>query len=145
MLRVAPWMSFVRAPTDHAIETGTGRAPRAPRHPCRTADSWRQSSSEGAFMQIPVRTPEGEPLRCPLCGNVAVLEVSITCRDATCPGCGFLLWSVRDRTQLRDLVRKAKGGDSDALHRFFQRVRRSVRARMTSRQRARTDSDDILQ
>jgi hypothetical protein len=38
------------------------------------------------------RTPEGEPLRCPLCGSSVCMEVSITSKDATCPNCGTLLW-----------------------------------------------------
>ncbi len=37
-------------------------------------------------------TPEGEPHCCPVCGNLAVLEVSTPTRDASCPNCGCLLW-----------------------------------------------------
>ena len=52
-------------------------------------------------------------------------------------------------TQTWELVARAKGGDSDALsrlfHRYYERVRRSVRARIGSRLRMRLDSEDILQ
>ena len=52
-------------------------------------------------------------------------------------------------TQTLDLVRKAQGGDADALNRLFERyyerVRRSVRARIGARLRRRLESGDILQ
>jgi len=52
-------------------------------------------------------------------------------------------------TQTWELVQRAQGGDNDALNRLFQRyyerVRRSVRARIGSRLRLRLDSEDILQ
>src|SRR5436305_1437091 len=38
------------------------------------------------------RTPEGEPNRCPLCGNVVWVEPSNPPGDAPCPYCGQLLW-----------------------------------------------------
>jgi hypothetical protein len=41
---------------------------------------------------ISSRTPEGEPNRCPICGNDLALEPSIDTRDAPCPSCGHLLW-----------------------------------------------------
>lgn len=52
-------------------------------------------------------------------------------------------------SQTWELVQRAQGGDSDALNRLFQRyyerVRRSVRARIGSHLRMRLDSEDILQ
>ena len=38
------------------------------------------------------RTPEGEPLCCPLCGHEVRVEVSHPAGDAPCPHCGHLLW-----------------------------------------------------
>ena len=43
-------------------------------------------------MQPASRTPEGEPNRCPLCGNALGLEPSRPPGDAPCPFCGSLLW-----------------------------------------------------
>lgn len=52
-------------------------------------------------------------------------------------------------TQTLDLVKKAQGGDREALSRLFdryyERARRSVRARLGARVRAQLDSGDILQ
>lgn len=47
-------------------------------------------------MPISTRTPEGEPLRCPICGTVAALEIADPAGDALCPACGHLLWMFRD-------------------------------------------------
>jgi acyl carrier protein len=49
-------------------------------------------------MSISSRTPEGEPLRCPLCHTVEHLELSYPGDDSICPRCGHLLWWFRDRT-----------------------------------------------
>jgi len=38
------------------------------------------------------RTPEGEPNRCPICGNALRLEPSRPPGDAPCPHCGSLVW-----------------------------------------------------
>jgi acyl carrier protein len=46
---------------------------------------------------IASRTPEGEPQRCPICGNVDRLESSFPGGDACCPTCGSLMLLVRDR------------------------------------------------
>ena len=43
-------------------------------------------------MNPATRTPEGEPNRCPLCGNDIVLVPSHPPGDAPCPHCGQLLW-----------------------------------------------------
>ena len=48
-------------------------------------------------MTIASRTPEGEPLGCPVCGKVDRLEPSFPGGDACCPTCGHLLLLVRDR------------------------------------------------
>ncbi|MFY9344970.1 MAG: sigma-70 family RNA polymerase sigma factor [Planctomycetota bacterium] len=54
-----------------------------------------------------------------------------------------------DLTQTWDLVKKAQGGDGDALNRLFdryyERVRRSVRVRLGPKLRARLETADILQ
>jgi RNA polymerase sigma-70 factor (ECF subfamily) len=54
-----------------------------------------------------------------------------------------------DVTRSLDLMRKAQGGDGDALNRliarYYDRVRPIVRARLGSRLRRRVDSGDILQ
>jgi hypothetical protein len=42
-------------------------------------------------MVVSSRTPEGEPNRCPICGNKCCVEPSLT-GDAPCPSCGHLLW-----------------------------------------------------
>lgn len=46
-------------------------------------------------MVIASRTPEGEPTRCPVCGNDARIEPSLFFGDATCPCCGTLLWVLK--------------------------------------------------
>src|SRR5438552_232687 len=43
-------------------------------------------------MNISSRTPEGQPNRCPLCGQDLRIEPSLATRDAPCPHCGHLLW-----------------------------------------------------
>jgi RNA polymerase sigma-70 factor (ECF subfamily) len=52
-------------------------------------------------------------------------------------------------TKTLDLVRQAQGGDRDALerllHRYYERVRRAVRARLGQRLRNHMESGDILQ
>lgn len=51
---------------------------------------------------ISSRTPEGEPNRCPLCGNDFDLEPSPGTRDAPCPSCGQLLWWFQRRLDIDD-------------------------------------------
>lgn len=42
---------------------------------------------------LPVtRTPEGEPLRCKVCGAASMIEVSRPPNDSVCPVCGALAW-----------------------------------------------------
>jgi hypothetical protein len=43
-------------------------------------------------MNISSRTPEGDPNRCPVCGNDLRVEPSRPPGDAPCPSCGTLLW-----------------------------------------------------
>lgn len=38
------------------------------------------------------RTPEGEPLQCPVCGTYSYVEVSRPPNDSVCPSCGNLVW-----------------------------------------------------
>jgi len=64
-------------------------------------------------MSISSRTPEGQPIRCPNCGARNRLEFSQT-GDATCPGCGQLVWIVDAvRAQLQDLIGGTIGIDDD--------------------------------
>ena len=39
-----------------------------------------------------LRTAEGEPVECRVCGNEVSIEPSRPYGDATCPKCGSLLW-----------------------------------------------------
>jgi hypothetical protein len=48
-------------------------------------------------MPTPTRTPEGEPLRCQICGAVNFVEPSRPPGDAICPYCGTLAWMSTDR------------------------------------------------
>lgn len=48
-------------------------------------------------MTVSSRTPEGEPHRCPVCGNSSAVEPSYPEGDSCCPTCGQLLWWFRDR------------------------------------------------
>jgi acyl carrier protein len=50
-------------------------------------------------MTISSRTPEGLPLRCPVCGRDSAVEPSFPDGDSTCPTCGHLLWWFRDRIE----------------------------------------------
>lgn len=43
-------------------------------------------------MTIASRTPEGEPIRCSVCGMECRIEPSPDTADAPCPSCGQLLW-----------------------------------------------------
>jgi hypothetical protein len=52
-------------------------------------------------MQISSRTPEGEPQRCPVCGQQARIELSTVSADAPCPFCGSLLWLRASGTRTR--------------------------------------------
>lgn len=103
---------------------------------------------------MPRRTPEGEPLRCPVCGKANALEVAIDYRDATCPACGVLLRSetlralgweppfgAADVANMVELMQRAQAGDRDALDQLFklcyERLRRSVRTKIGHASRAR--------
>jgi len=43
-------------------------------------------------MNVSARTPEGDPNRCPICGNALRIDPSRPPGDAPCPKCGILLW-----------------------------------------------------
>jgi hypothetical protein len=65
---------------------------------------------------ISSRTPEGWPLRCPICRRVFRIEPSDPGGDAPCPGCGHLAWvgapgpspDLPDRRLLRDHARSRR-------------------------------------
>ena len=74
-------------------------------------------------MTISARTPEGDPFRCPICGEVANIETSLA-GDACCPSCNHLLWWFKDRLALqREIPREEihlhselwPAGDSESL------------------------------
>jgi hypothetical protein len=44
-------------------------------------------------MPNPTRTPEGEPIRCHVCGKSSSIEPSLFTGDALCPNCGTLVWT----------------------------------------------------
>lgn len=52
-------------------------------------------------MVVSSRTPEGSPIRCPLCGNALRIEPSVPFLDASCPACGQLLWFANLPTESR--------------------------------------------
>jgi acyl carrier protein len=47
------------------------------------------------------RTPEGQPNRCPVCGEEVCLEPSQPPGDAPCPRCGHLLWILETSSGMR--------------------------------------------
>jgi len=51
-------------------------------------------------MTIASRTPEGQPFRCPVCGEDTDIEPALA-GEACCPACGELLWWFRDRVDAR--------------------------------------------
>ncbi len=52
-------------------------------------------------MTISSRTPEGRPVRCPLCAAIVVIEPSVFFGDATCPNCGQWLWFLQSPAEIR--------------------------------------------
>jgi acyl carrier protein len=55
-------------------------------------------------MTISSRTPEGDPQRCSVCGEIAAVETSYPTDDACCPACGSLLVWFRDRLSAAELL-----------------------------------------
>jgi anti-anti-sigma factor len=51
-------------------------------------------------MVIASRTPEGEPGRCPVCGERFQLDPSVPPGDVPCPSCGCLVWSDAEGTEV---------------------------------------------
>jgi anti-anti-sigma factor len=43
-------------------------------------------------MEISTRTPEGEPIRCEVCGSELKIEPADPSRDAPCTRCGHRVW-----------------------------------------------------
>jgi hypothetical protein len=68
-------------------------------------------------MEPSTRTPEGEPNRCPICGNELIIEPSRPPGDAPCPHCGHLLWFDDHESEI-DLVLSDEG----ILHRDLSEV-----------------------
>src|SRR5262245_283467 len=73
-------------------------------------------------MNIASRTPEGDPNRCPVCGNRLRLEPSQPPGDAPCPSCGSLVWfpapaasSTETSVRVNGELKPAGGGDSIPL------------------------------
>ena len=60
-------------------------------------------------MTISSRTPEGEPIHCPICQADVVIEPSVVFGDATCPNCGSLLWflAVGSQPQIFEYARSS--------------------------------------
>jgi acyl carrier protein len=54
-------------------------------------------------MPVSSRTPEGEPQRCPICGDIVTTEPSVPLGDSVCPQCGSLLLTFRDKLDLPNL------------------------------------------
>jgi hypothetical protein len=93
---------------------------------------------------ISSRTPEGEPIRCPICGILDVIEPSLFGGDAPCPSCGHLLWPraslARERVPrtpridaeavLRSEARRPMFGVAATLARQVRRVIRAARRRI---------------
>lgn len=53
-----------------------------------------------------LRTPEGEPYRCPMCARVVRIEPSWPSDDLICPFCGTLLWpTIRKRASIERAYR----------------------------------------
>ena len=69
-------------------------------------------------MTISSRTPEGEPHRCAICGELAITETSQPLGDSVCPRCGALLIKLGEELGLPadrvspDLSLKELGADS---------------------------------
>ncbi len=63
---------------------------------------------------IASRTPEGDPLRCPLCGEVSI-DVSLPAGDVPCPTCGQLLWYFRHGENVYLLDRQRLPGTVERL------------------------------
>jgi hypothetical protein len=79
-------------------------------------------------MIISSRTPEGEPNRCPVCGDTLRIEPSDPAGDAPCPRCGHLLWFTREVLGDVQVIRPT--GDQlqpGSLDRLFEAVERRSR------------------
>jgi anti-anti-sigma factor len=74
-------------------------------------------------MVISSRTPEGQPNRCPVCGDFLKMEPSNPAGDAPCPRCGHLLWFTwGDLGDVQVVQPTDKGLDSESLDRLFASV-----------------------
>jgi len=67
-------------------------------------------------MSISSRTPEGFPHKCPICGEIALLEPAYPNGDSVCPACGSLVLFIRDRVGVHaDLSSTLKELGADSL------------------------------
>jgi anti-anti-sigma factor len=74
-------------------------------------------------MVISSRTPEGQPNRCPVCGDFLKVEPSDPPGDAPCPRCGHLLWFTwEDLGDVQVVQPTGKLLDSESLDRLFESV-----------------------
>jgi len=51
------------------------------------------------------RTPEGDPINCPICGFPSNVEPSIPPGDCVCPRCGALLWVPAKESKTKSAIR----------------------------------------
>lgn len=66
-------------------------------------------------MHISSSTPEGEPQRCPVCGQETRIELSAVSEDAPCPHCGSLLWITPQRGAVHGRSRQFNGAIADVV------------------------------
>ncbi|HEX6810173.1 MAG TPA: glycosyltransferase [Planctomycetota bacterium] len=127
--RGAAW-AFVRGRCRAIAELRAIAAERRRLRPLRRASSWRLWLAQRSFVAEYVRLALDAVRRrkTPVAGSGTIREQS--------------------RTETSELLHKAKGGDSDAMDhlfsRYYERVRRSVRARLSGDLRSRGDLDDAL-
>jgi len=75
------------------------------------------------MMVISSRTPEGQPNRCPVCGDFLKIEPSDPAGDAPCPRCGHLLWFTwEDLGDVQVIKPTGKLLDPESLDRLFESV-----------------------
>ncbi len=74
---------------------------------------------------VSTRTPEGEPVQCPVCGGQThVAPSTYPTIDAPCPSCGHLLWLSNARSLLYDplAVRELVATMQAAIERGAERL-----------------------
>src|SRR5262245_34209097 len=91
---------------------------------------------------VSTRTPEGEPVRCPICGAGVRVEPSTPAGDSPCPNCGHLLWFVPGREGVHLFPASSIG--PDVRRRVTSFLERWERADRLDR-RVRADSLDVIE